>query len=92
MLVNVQVTHDDGWEALQDGKSVGLSRGQLGFIYIHARPSANSRITLHYNGTIEQRLMAVISVFAWVLAGVGLRRSLKKRVSAARNTATAVAG
>jgi hypothetical protein len=74
MFVSVQVTYDDGWEATQDGSPVALVRSPLGFIDVHARPAANSTIRLHYNGTIEQRLMAVISALAWVFALLSLRR------------------
>jgi hypothetical protein len=77
MLVSVQVTHDDGWEAVQDGKAITLARSPLGFIDVRARPAASTNIRLHYNGTIEQRLMAVISLVAWTLALMGLKRTLK---------------
>jgi uncharacterized membrane protein YfhO len=77
MLVSVQVTHDDGWEAVQDGKPVALSRSPLGFLDVYARPAASTNIRLRYAGTIEQRLMAVISFLTWVLALAGLRRTLR---------------
>jgi hypothetical protein len=74
MLISVQVTHDDGWEARQDGKPVKLTANALGFIDVHARPAASTNIRLHYNGTIEQRLMAVICCLSWIAALIALRR------------------
>jgi hypothetical protein len=74
MLISVQVTHDDGWEARQDGRPVRLVVNALGFMDVHARPAATTNIRLHYNGTIEQRLMAVIACLSWIAALVALRR------------------
>jgi hypothetical protein len=80
MLVNVLVTQDDGWEATQDGIPAAITRGPLGFMYVSARPAAQSVIKLHYNGTIEQRLMAVISGLAWISAVLALRGSRKRSI------------
>jgi hypothetical protein len=78
MLVSAQVTHDDGWQATQDGQPVEISRNTLGFIDIHARTNPDSKIELRYNGTIEQRLMAVISLLSWITAIVLLRRTIRR--------------
>ena len=39
-----------------------------GVILVRARSSAQSRITLRYEGTLEPRVMAAVSGLAWVLA------------------------
>jgi hypothetical protein len=83
MLISAQVTHDDGWQAEQDGRPVDISRSPLGFIDVHARPAASSKIRLHYNGAIEQRLMAVISLLSWIAALIVLRRTLRRDSSLA---------
>jgi hypothetical protein len=92
MLVNVQVTHDEGWDATQDGTPVAIAPAPFGFMYVNARPAATSVIRLHYNGTIEQRLMAVISGLAWVLAAVALRRSVKVQSPSAARSQVGVGG
>jgi hypothetical protein len=90
MLVSLQVTHDEGWEATQDGSLVATTRSPLGFIDVQARPAPESTIRLHYNGTIEQRSMAMVSILAWILVLVRLRRSLKHPIGV-RKAATSTA-
>jgi hypothetical protein len=64
----VLVNHDPGWRAEQDGRPVSIEATKLGVILVRARSSAQSRITLRYEGTLEPRMMAAVSGLAWVLA------------------------
>jgi hypothetical protein len=78
MLVALQVTHDDGWQAWQDGKPVALARNALGFMNVLVSPAQSTTIRLHYGGTVEQRLMFVISAIAWIWALIALRRTARR--------------
>ena len=68
MSVVVLVNHDPGWRAEQDGRPVPIEATALGVILVRARTSAQSSITLRYEGTLEPRVMAAVSGLAWVLA------------------------
>jgi hypothetical protein len=76
MRVSVQVSHDPGWEAVQGERRIPIEKDKLGFLVLRAEPAAQARITLHYHGTREQRLMTAISALAWLgaLGGLFLRR------------------
>jgi hypothetical protein len=65
-LVAVQVNADPGWRATQDGHEIPISGDALGFVELHPSPAAATRIELHYRGTLEQRIMAVVSALAWL--------------------------
>jgi hypothetical protein len=77
----VHVTYDPGWTATQDNRPLTVGRNAMGFIMLNPAPAAETRIVLRYNGTLEQKLMAGISLVAWLsaLAGVVIarRRRLK---------------
>ena len=65
--VRVAVNYDPGWRALQDSKPIGVEADSFGFIRLAAAASSRSRIELHYAGTLEQRVMAGISLLSWLL-------------------------
>jgi hypothetical protein len=65
-LVSVQVNHDSGWRAIQDGRAIPIDRDRLGYMILRANPSAAANIQLNYRGTMEQRLMAALSGLAWI--------------------------
>jgi hypothetical protein len=75
-VVAVQVNADPGWEASQDGRPLPIATDRLGFVTLHPTPAAAAHIELHYRGTAEQRVMAGISVLAWlsVLAAFVMRK------------------
>ncbi|MBI3698283.1 MAG: hypothetical protein HY238_26025, partial [Acidobacteria bacterium] len=72
MSVSVQVSHDWGWTATQDGAPISIDRDKMGFLLLRARPAALARIDLAYRGTTDQRVMAGISGLAWMAAIAGL--------------------
>ena len=72
MLLSVQVSHDAGWTASQDGRPLPIEKDSLGFIVLRPHPAAPTRIELNYRGTGEQRVMAVLSLAAWLGALAGL--------------------
>jgi len=74
--VAVRVSWDPGWQAIQDGKPIGLTPDVLGFMLLKAQPAENSTILLQYRGTQEQHVMAGVSGITWLLAlgGLALRR------------------
>jgi hypothetical protein len=65
-LVAIQVNADPGWRATQDGHEIPITQDQLGFVVLHPTPAAATRIELRFRGTIEQRIMAAVSVLAWL--------------------------
>jgi hypothetical protein len=80
-VVAVQVNADPGWRATQDGKAIEMSQDRLGFIVLHPSPAAETLIELRYRGTAEQRIMAAVSVAAWIAALAGLLVSASPRES-----------
>jgi hypothetical protein len=74
-VISLQVNADPGWHAAQDGHEVELTRDRLGFIVIHPSPAAAARIDLQFRATAEPRIMAAISILAWVGALTMLWRS-----------------
>ena len=71
-VVSVQVNWDPGWAAFQDGRRVPVEKDVLGFIVLRAAASPAARIELRYEGTLEPRLMAGLSLAAWLAALSGL--------------------
>lgn len=72
--ITVAVNWDPGWRALQDSKPIAVESTSFGFIKLAAAPAVRSRIELHYAGTLEQRVMAGISLLSWLLALAWLMR------------------
>ena len=66
--ISIKVNADPGWQATQNGRPVPLTKDDLGFIVLHPAPSPQAHLELHYQGTAEQRIMAAISVLAWLAA------------------------
>jgi hypothetical protein len=65
-LAAIQVNADPGWRATQDGHEIPITQDQLGFVVLHPTSAAATRIELRFRGTIEQRIMAAVSVLAWL--------------------------
>jgi hypothetical protein len=63
--VVVAVTNENGWVATQGGTKVPVESNKLGFMVVKARPSSDAAIRLEYRGTVEQRVMAVLSLLVW---------------------------
>jgi hypothetical protein len=78
-LMAVQVNADPGWRATQDGREIAITRDTLGFMVLHPSASAAARVELRYHGTIEQRIMALVSVVAWIVSLWALVGALRKR-------------
>jgi uncharacterized membrane protein YfhO len=74
-LVAIQVNADPGWRATQDGHEIPITQDQLGFVVLHPTPAAATRIELRFRGTIEQRIMAAVSVLAWLACLFALFRT-----------------
>ena len=81
-VVAVQVSNDEGWQATQDGREIEIGEDRLGFMVLHPSTAAATHIELRYRGTIEQKIMAVVSVMAWVLAVAALFSSRVARMAA----------
>ena len=64
-VVGVQVNADPGWSATQDGREIAMTQDKLGFVVLHPAAAASTRMELHFTGTLEQRLTALLSVLAW---------------------------
>jgi hypothetical protein len=88
--VYVHVSHHPGWRATQDGRPIAVEQDHLGFMQVKTSPAAQSTIELHYTGTLEQRVMAVISGLAWLcgLAGLAMRRDRRRAPAAHSDSAT----
>jgi len=80
-VIALQVSADPGWRAKQDGREIPVEEDRLGFIVLHPSPSPSTQIELQYHGTLEQRIMAVVSIMAWVGAFAGLFLSSAKRTA-----------
>jgi len=78
MAIAVAVNHDEGWHAYQRGRRVPVEKTTLGFMKLTPRPQEASVITLEYRGSREQRIMALISVLAWIGSAVLLIRERRR--------------
>jgi hypothetical protein len=76
-VVSVQVNWDPGWAAFQDGRRLPVEKDMLGFVLLRPAESPATKVELRYEGTLEPRLMAGLSLAAWAaaLAGLFLRRA-----------------
>ncbi len=86
--VTVAVNYDPGWRAMQDSKPIAVESDSFGFIKLAAAPAAQSRIELHYAGTLEQRVMAGIGLLSWLLVLGWLMRDASRALSAPPQLAT----
>ncbi|MEX2261893.1 MAG: hypothetical protein WD696_08065 [Bryobacteraceae bacterium] len=89
MLVSLQVSHDSGWQATQDGRELPVEKDSLGYLLLRPRAADRSRIELEYRGSMEQRVMAGISLAAWGAAAMLARRRRKGGIIRAWETLTA---
>jgi hypothetical protein len=80
-VVALQVSADPGWSATQDGHEAPIEEDKMGFMVVHASPSAATRIELRYHGTVEQKAMALVSVIAWIVAFGTLFRKRATRIA-----------
>ncbi len=89
--VAVAVNYDPGWRAMQDAKPIQVKSDSFGFLTLVATPGPQSRIELHYAGTLEQRIMAGISLLSlllmlgWLMRD-GIRTESSRRQLAATGT------
>jgi hypothetical protein len=65
-LASVQVNHDSGWRAEQDGRPIPIERDLLGYLVLRANTSPMAHIHLSYRGRPEQYIMAALSAMVWV--------------------------
>lgn len=65
-LASVQVNHDPGWRAEQDGRPIPIERDLLGYLILRASASPMAHIHLRYRGRPEQYIMAALSAIVWI--------------------------
>jgi hypothetical protein len=78
-LVELQETAAPGWRAIQDGHEIPVESDRLGFLVVHPSSAKATKIALEYHGTMEQRIMAMVSVLAWIGALGALFRVRENR-------------
>ncbi|HYP15310.1 MAG TPA: hypothetical protein VEQ63_15385 [Bryobacteraceae bacterium] len=83
MRVVVPVSYDEGWTATQDGAPLRVHSNGLGFMTLETGSSQSSRIRLEYRGTMEQRLMFVISTCAWIALLYRVRQTFRSSAQTA---------
>ena len=64
--VSVSMNWDPGWVALQDRTPLPVGRNELGLIQLSPKPKAHSTILLNYEGTLQQKLFALLSLVGWI--------------------------
>jgi hypothetical protein len=67
MLISVQVSHHDGWRAIDDGHPVPIEKDAMGFLLLAPRPAEHTRITLRFHPTPEQQVLAAVSALTWLV-------------------------
>lgn len=77
-VVSVQVLHDPGWRASQDGKPVPASADGIGFLVLEAAPRGATQIVLEYSGSGESKFFAAVSAAAWLLCLAALARGWRE--------------
>ncbi len=78
MLAWVQVSHDPGWTASQDGVAAAVERDITGFLLIRARPAEQTRIVLRFRATAETRWFGLLSALSWIGAIVVAAREWRR--------------
>jgi hypothetical protein len=68
MVVSLQMNHDPGWGARQDGRPLAVERDRIGFVVLRPAPGTSTLIELYYAGTAEQRIFGWLAALAWVAA------------------------
>jgi uncharacterized membrane protein YfhO len=64
----VRVNADPGWRAAQNGHEIPIETDNLGFVVLRPAAAAATHIELEYRATAEPRIMAAVSVLAWIAA------------------------
>ena len=65
-LASVQMNHDPGWRAEQDGRPIQVERDLLGYLVLRANASPMAHIHLKYRGRPEQYIMAALIAIVWI--------------------------
>jgi hypothetical protein len=65
-MVAVRVNADPGWHAAEDGREIPVETDNLGFMVLHPAAAAAAHIELQYRAGAEPRIMAGVSVLAWM--------------------------
>ena len=83
-LISVRENAAPGWRATENNLPIPITQDKLGYLVLHPVGGDLSHIELRYNGTAEQRIMAVVCALAWLvsLAVVGQASSLSIRALA----------
>jgi hypothetical protein len=84
-LVSVSMNADSGWHATQDGREIPIETDNLGFVVLRPTASAAAAIEMRYRVGAEPRIMAAVSLLAWVGAVAGLFLWRKRSDSATTN-------
>lgn len=84
-LITLQINADPGWRATQDGQAIPILQDKLGFVVLHPVAAAATNIHFRYRGTDEQRIMAAVSVIAWMGACLGWVKCRKRSDSTTTN-------
>ncbi len=67
-FVAVAVNAGPGWRAAQDGREIPIETDNLGFMVLRPAAAAATHIELQYRATAEPRIMAAVTVLAWIAA------------------------
>ncbi len=86
-LISVRENAAPGWSATENGLAIPVTADRLGYLVLHPVGGDHSHIELRYNGTAEQRIMAVVCALAWIAAIAALfRKDVPWRKSSASMT------
>ena len=86
-LISVRENAAPGWSATENGLAIPVSADRLGYLVLHPAGGDHSHIELRYNGTAEQRIMALVCALAWIAAVAALfRKDVPWRKSSASMT------
>jgi hypothetical protein len=86
-MIEVAESWDPGWEAQQDGRAIHIDPDQLGFMVLKTTPAAHAKVELRYRGTGEQRVMAGISILAWLgMLGLLIRKGAAAGAASPKST------
>ncbi|MBL8233329.1 MAG: hypothetical protein JNL98_32835 [Bryobacterales bacterium] len=64
--VSVMVSHDDGWQAWQNGERFPTYRDGLGYLYVLLPSGAPVDLRLRYGPTTEKIICAAVSATVWI--------------------------
>jgi hypothetical protein len=78
-LASIQVNHDPGWRAEQDGQPIPVERDLLGYLLLRPNASPMAHIHLKYRGRPEQYIMTVLSAIVWIGSLIAASRQPKRQ-------------